>query len=124
MTRIRGDKNQFWNAAAVGVGGKSAVVDIGRSTDQITIFATVSGATTLSVEIAHMGDITSEGILPEEDDSIWFPLSYVNSGTNTSLVFAGAGNGAWIIPDIAFMHCRLSSSAAATITAGWQAVGD
>lgn len=123
MARIRGDKNQFWNAASVGVNGKSAVADIGRDTDQITIFAAVNGATTISVEIAHMGDVTAEGVLPEEDDTVWFPLAYINSGTNTSYVFAGAGNGAWIIPDISFMHVRLSSSAAATITAGWMAVG-
>lgn len=124
MARLRGDKNQFWNNVATGAVGKSAVADIGRDTDQITIFATVSGATTISVEVAHTGDVTAEGVLPEEDDSIWFPLSYINSGTNTSFVFAGPANAAWVIPDIAFMHVRLSSTNNVTATAGWLAVGD
>lgn len=122
--RLRGDKNQFWNNVVTGAAGKSSVADIGRSTDQITIFATVSAATTISLEIAHMGDISSEGVLPEEDDSIWFPLSYINSGSNTSFVFAAAGSAAWIIPDISFMHVRLSSTNSVTATAGWMAVGD
>lgn len=124
MSRLRGDKNQFWNAAAVGSGGKSAVVDIGRSTDQITIFVQAGAATTITVEVAHMGDITSEGVLPEEDDSVWYPLSYIASTQPVQYVFAGAGNAAFIIPDIVFMHVRLSSSAAVTLTAGWMAVGD
>jgi hypothetical protein len=57
MARLRGDKNQFWNGAVTGAAGKSAVADIGRDTDQITIFATVSAATTISVEVAHTGDV-------------------------------------------------------------------
>lgn len=122
--RLRGDKNQFWDAAAVGISGTSAIVDIGRSVDQITIFVTTNAATTVTVEVAHTGDVSSQGVLPEEDDSVWFPLYYVGGASILGLTFAGAGNGALIIPDIAVMHVRLRSSAAATITAGWLAGGE
>lgn len=124
MSRIRGYSNGFWNNIATGAGGTSSIVDIGRSASQIVINATVSGATTISVEVAHTGNITSQGVLPEEDDSVWYPLYYINSAQQSSFVFAGAGSAAWIIPDISFMHVRLRSTANVTATAGWMAVGE
>lgn len=118
--RLRGDKDAFWNNIAVGVGGISNIVDVGREVEQVGFFVTVSAATTITIQVAHEGDVTSEGILPEGPDTVWFDLFYTNNAQPVQLVFAAAGSAMVILPDVAFMHCRLKSSAAATITAGWQ----
>ncbi len=117
-TRLRGDKDQFWNNIAVLANGTSNAVDLGRGIEHIVLFVTASAATTISVQVAHTGDITSQGILPDDAPSTWFDL--FRSDTGTAVSFAvGPGSRALIVNDLAVMHMRLLSSAAATITAGW-----
>jgi hypothetical protein len=117
MARRRGDVNQFWNNAAVGIGGVSAIVSIGNEVNQVAIFTTVSAATTVKVQVAHSGDMTAEGILPDGTPVTFFDLFYLN--TAVTQVFSAGGSAAMIIPDFAPQWIRLVSSAAATITAGW-----
>lgn len=121
--RLRGDVNQFWNNDAVGVNGTSAVVDIGRSVENVLIFVTTNAATTINVQVAHTGDITSQGVLPDGTPATFFNLYRGDAagGIPVSLTFAGAGSQALVVPDLAVMHLRLLSTAAATITAGWLA---
>jgi hypothetical protein len=118
--RIRGDKNQFWDNVATGAGGASAIVDVGRSVEQIVLFVTVGGATTISVEVAHPGDQTAEGIFPEGADgsSVWHPFKYANDAV-IAHVFAGSGSVAIALPDVPFQHIRLKSTNNVTATAGW-----
>jgi hypothetical protein len=132
--RLRGDKNQFWDAVAAGGGSFSSVVDIGRSIDNVLIFMTTGAATTITVQVAHEGDVTSEGLLPDQpstDTYTWFDLYRADVTDPTTaagvvkITFAGAGSGALLINDLsAAMHLRLKTSGAATITAGWQAASD
>lgn len=117
-----GDKNAFWDNVAAGAGSASNAVQIGRRIENVAIFVTTSGATNITVEAAHSGDITSEGILPEGDGSVWGQLRYLND--TLTLALAGAGNGVMLIPDIPFEFIRLRTSAAVTLTAGWMGQGE
>ena len=119
MPRRSGDKNAFWDNASVGVGGTSTAVELPRGVDNLAIYITVDAATTVSLEVAHSGDITSEGLLPDGNAGVWFPLYYTNILVQN--VFAGAGSVAILVPDFAAGWVRLKSSAAAVITAGWEA---
>lgn len=122
MAYRTGDKNAFWNNAAVGAAGVSAIVELGRGVENIAIFVTTSAATTITVSAAHSGDITAQGILPDDAAGVFGPIKYI--ADPLTLVFAGAGSQVLMIPDVAFAFLQLSSSAAATITAGWMGSGE
>lgn len=116
--RRSGSPTSFWNNVAVGVAGTSNPVELARDADQLAIYATVSGATTLVLEVAHSGAVTAEGNLSNTVVANWGPLYYINSSDAVQLVLAGAGSAALIVPDFAPGWVRLRSTAAATITAG------
>lgn len=120
MRRV-GDFNAFWNNVAVGIDGVSSAIEIPRAAANLVIYATVSGATTLNVQVAHAGEPNLEGYIPDTPQATWHNLLYTN--IPCQLVFAGAGSAATIIPDIVPGFYRLQSTAAATITAGWEAGG-
>lgn len=139
-TRIHGSPTDFWDGTTVynagtnprggttvGIGGYSAWVNLSRGNDQMLIYATVSAAATLTLEVGHHGAATSDGNEPNAASApaSSFPLSYINTGTPIQIVAAGAGSFAIQIPDISFQWCRLKTSAAlATVTAGWEATGE
>jgi hypothetical protein len=86
---------------------------------QLIIYVTSSGSTTVSVEVAHSGNLTSEGILPEGTPGTWHALTY--TGITMSIAFAGAGSTALMIPDVPFGLVRLSNlTGAVNLTAGWE----
>jgi len=122
--RRTGSPTSFWNAASVGIGGNSSVVEIPRGAEQIGIYITVSAATTISAQIAHHGVLNPDGTEPDHSTlpTSWFQLYYIN--TPVQIVFSSAGSAALIVPDFEPNWIRLSSSAAATITAGHEVTGE
>lgn len=122
--RRTGSPTSFWNNVAVGVAGVSNVVEVPRGAEQVAVFVTVSAATTVTVQIAHHGANTSQGSEPDHGvlPTNFFNLYYIN--TACQIVFAAAGSIAMIIPDFEPNWIRLSSSAAATITAGHEVTGE
>lgn len=138
-TRIHGSPTGFWDGTTtfnqvtnpgggltVGVGGTSKPQNIARGNDEMMIYVTVSAATTVTVEVGHHGAPTAEGSEPDAatPPATFHQLHYTSTATPVQLVFAGAGSFAIQIPDIAFNWIRLRTSAAANITAGWEASGD
>jgi hypothetical protein len=119
--RLSGDKNAFWDNAAVGAGGTSAAIELPRGGEQFTIYVAASAATTITVQVAHSGDLSTEGILSDPNAGTWHNLNYVN--TPVTLAMAGSDAKAMQIPDFNSRWVRLSSSGAATITAGWELSG-
>jgi hypothetical protein len=95
--RRHGNPTGFWNNVAAGAASNSTAVEVPRGMENIAIFITTAGATTIQVQCANSGALSSEGILPDGTPSVWFPLEYL--GTAVSKVFAGAGSACIIIPD-------------------------
>jgi hypothetical protein len=126
MPRRAGSPTAFWNNAAVGVNGASSAILMARDFQQISIYVTSSAATTITVEAAHHGALTPEGNEPDASTppATFGTLFYMNDATPVRLVLAGAGTQALIVPDFAPAWIRLRSSAAATITAGFELAGD
>jgi hypothetical protein len=124
MARRTGSITSFWNNAVVGVAGTSTARMVPRGSEQLAIFVTTSAATTITLQAAHHGDLTAAGNEPDESSppTTWFNLSYLN--TPLTMTFASAGSAAMIIPDFEPAWIRLLSSAAATITAGYEITGD
>lgn len=116
-----GDKNAFWDAATTGAAGVSTAVEVARGLEQFAVYVTVSGATTITVQVAHHGDVTSEGLEPEGNVGVWHDLYYLDTAIST--VFAAAGSRVLMIPDFAPAWVRLKSSASVTATAGWEGTG-
>lgn len=110
----------------VSAGGTSKKVIMARGAEQVTLFVTVSAATTVSLEAAHHGALTAEGNEPDASsppaDAAFGTVYYIN--TPCSITFASAGTVAMIIPDFEPAWVRLRSSAVATITAGFELTGD
>jgi len=123
-SRRAGSPTAFWNNVAVGAAGTSTPVYLPRGVEQIAIYATVSGATTLTLEAAHHGALTAEGNEPSQNNppSTFYSVQYIN--TAVQLVFAGAGSIANIVPDFEPVWIRLRSAGAVTITAGFEVTGD
>jgi hypothetical protein len=119
-----GSPNKLWNNTAVGVGGTSTPVLLPRGSEQIVFYITVGGATTVSVEVAHHGSLAANGEEPDQSNppATFFPISYINTVCN--VVFAGAGSAALLIPDFEPAWIRLRSTAATTITAGYEVSGE
>lgn len=124
MARRTGSTTAFWNSAVVGANGVSTARMVPRGSEQLAIYVTTSGATTITLQVAHHGDLTAAGNEPDESSppATWFNVSYLN--TPLTLTFAGAGSAAMIVPDFEPAWIRLLSSAAATITAGYEITGD
>lgn len=116
--RRSGNPTSLWNNVAVGANGTSNAVELARSSDQLVIYVTTSGATTITLETAHSGAVSSEGVLSDTATTDWGPLYYINTDSPVELVLAGAGSASWIVPDFAPGWIRLRSSAAVTLTAG------
>lgn len=121
-----GSPTSLWNNVAVLAGGASNVINLPREGAQICIFVSVSAATTVALEVAHHGALTSEGNEPDAGvppaSSAFHPCYYIN--TPVEIAFTGAGKAAIIIPDFEPDWIRLTSSGAATITAGHEITGD
>ena len=111
-----GDRNSFWDNAAAGANSVSNAVELSRSSENLAIYVTVGGATTITVEAAHPGDVTNEGILADGAAGDWGQVVY--NVDPIQFVFAGAGSRVLLVPDFAPSWVRLRTSAAVTITAG------
>jgi hypothetical protein len=118
MARRVGDKNQFWNNVAVGSNATSATVRLPHSVGTLALFLTTNGATTIKLQAAHPGDLSSSGNEPDTADTVWHDAYLLGAG-QIQHVFAGAGSAVLVVPDAAFVHVRLHNLTAATITAGW-----
>lgn len=119
-TRRSGSKTALWNAAVTGINGKSNSIELPRWGDQLAIYITVNGATTITVEVGQSADINTDGTLADTAPSTWFPLFW--NQTQVQNVFAGSGSASIIVPDFVAAFVRLSSSASVTATAGWEMV--
>jgi hypothetical protein len=124
MARRVGSLNKLWNNQAVLLNGVSNAVNLPRGVEQVSIFITVSAATTVSLEVAHHGSLTSEGNEPDESSppSTWFQFYYID--TPVQVAFTTPGSAVLNVPDFEPEWIRLRSSAAATITAGYEVTGD
>jgi hypothetical protein len=125
--RFVSDLNAFWdNAAAVGAGANSSVVELSRGISNFMIWVTSSGATEIFVEIGMSPDIVG-GVEQDPPPGTWFDLLYLEQADTDrqKIVFAGAGSRALLIPDIAFRFVRLRNlTAGVTLTAGYSGVAD
>lgn len=121
-----GSPTSLWNNVAVGVGGVSNPVLLPREGAQVCVFISVSAATTVSLQVAHHGALTAEGNEANAgtppDTNSFYTLYYID--TPIQVAFTVAGKAAIIVPDFEPGWIRLSSSAAATITAGHEITGD
>lgn len=115
MTRIR-RVNQIWGTldaagapvvAATGAGGKSNWATVGAA-EGVTIFISVSGATTIGIE-ASAGSAS-----PARNDiaagTIGYPVFKQDGSGALQFVFAGAGTAALNLSPFAPEHVRLSST--------------
>lgn len=121
MPRRSGDKNQFWDAVVVGANGTSTAVELPRAMDSLALYITTSGATTITLQASHSGDITAEGLLPDTNSGTWADVTYID--VPIQKVFAGAGSAVILIPDFVPGWIRLFNlTAGVTITAGWETI--
>lgn len=58
---------------------------------------TVSAATTISIQVAPLSSVTSEGVLPDTNTGVWHQLYYVSDPIQ--IIFASAGSASIIVPD-------------------------
>jgi len=114
--RRSGSPIGFWDNVAAGANSVSTAVEVMRDADQLAIFVTVSGATTISVECAHSGAVNDDGTLTDDNASDWGQLYYID--TPLQIAFSSAGSISLIIPDFEPGWIRLRTSNAVTITAG------
>ena len=132
-SRRRGEKDIFWNAATVSSGDVSTAIQTGRDADNFAIYIQTSGASAFQVQVAHIGDQTADGVLPDPDaqNFVWHDLWYLgNSGQGNStpitLTFSGAGALATLIPDYEpdWTRLKCTSGSSVTVTAGFELQGD
>jgi hypothetical protein len=148
--RPTGSPTAFWDGATTynattNPGGGLAVTAnavskssrIPYDVDQVTIYVFANAATTISVEVAHWGTLTSEGDQPDgstpASSTSFYPF-YYGGGTPGALTLAlpatvtptTAGFAAAIeIPDWTAVWLRLRSSGAnVNLTAGWEGRAD
>lgn len=117
-----GSPTAFWNNVAAGANATSSEVVISRGVENLVLYVTGNGATTITVEAAHGGAVTTQGILPEGVATAWGPLFYLNDAVTITL--AGAGTVVKILPDFVGGLLRLRTSAAVTLTAGLEMAGE
>lgn len=141
----RGSPVSFWGtmstatppvptAVAVTAGTASNAVQVGRGTNMFTFFINSSGASTFTLQAAHVGQFTNQEIMPDPDDQtfVWYDLWYLgNSGSGNStpitLAFTGAGTLASLVPDFEVDWVRLKrtdAGASVNVYAGHEAWGD
>ena len=139
----RGKRTSFWGTVdtsnvpqpvAVAAGNVSTAVQLGRGTNMFCFFINSSGASTFTLQAAHVGDFSSQGIIPDPDDQtlVWFDLWYLgNSATGNStpitLTFSGAATLASLVPDMEVDWVRLKrtdAAASVNVYAGHEAWGD
>jgi len=87
---------------------------------------TTNAATTISIEVAPRFTTSGEGVWSEEESgATWYTL--VTPGASASPVqhvFGTAGSAAILISDFVPGQVRLKTSGAATLTAGYETIGD
>lgn len=132
-SRRYGNRVAFWGSAdpagvitgqAVGVGATSRKVELSQ-TRGVVISINTSAATTVSIEVANSSDQYSKDSPNQSSDTgeNWMPL-YLGAGTTANkveIIFASAGNAALMVDDLVPGWIRLRSSAAVTISAGFEA---
>lgn len=132
-SRRRGAKDAYWGAALVNAGDVSPAIQVGRDADNFSIFIQADKASSFQLQVAHIGDQTPDGVLPDPDaqNYVWHDVWYLgNSGTGNStpitLTFSGAGALATLIPDFEMDWTRIKvlTGTNVTVTAGFELQGD
>lgn len=118
--RRSGRATALWNNASAGANSFSNAVELQRGAENLTLFVSASAATTVSLQVAHSSEVTSEGVNPDASDANWMDAFYVNTASAIQLVFAGSGKAALLVPDFGPGWIRLKTSAAVTLTAGYE----
>jgi hypothetical protein len=152
-TRRHGNRAAFWGSinpttlaltpATVNANDVSAVVGVGRASDQVTFFVDAGAAFTAKIQVAHSSPATGdtvEGIAWDYDslgfgtntlaNTNWFDLYYMSGdsaggGVQSVIKLTGAGRQAVMIPDWVDGYIRLvcTIGAAVAVVAGYEAVG-
>ena len=129
--RRRGYRKGYWDTATVSANAISLAGEIGRNGagEQFCIYITVDKASTFQIQVAHTGDIASDGTGTDQEAldlslaANWYDLGI--QGVNQVITFTGAGNQAYMIPQFepnwVRLKCLTGSSVA--VTAGWEAWG-
>lgn len=128
----RGSPTAFWNGATVNAGDISNGQQIGRGQNMFTVFVQSSGTATFQLQAAHVGAMSSQGILPTgTTPSAWFDLWYLGTsglGNSTPITINGTGafNIASLVPDFEVDWVRLKCTAGTgvVVTAGFESWGD
>ncbi len=98
----------LWSAAATGAAGRSSVVKMGSATNAV-LFVSVDGATDITIEVSPgtggpgINDFNS-------GTAVWYPLYEQDLSAAQKITFAGAGKGAFYLPQIAAEYISLVSS--------------
>lgn len=101
----------------------SSAVEIPRFAENLALYLNASAATTLTLQVAHSGTPTSEGIAADANAGNWMPVYLV--GDALAVTFSGAGTRCVLIPDFVPGWIRLvSSNGNVLITAGWEIISD
>lgn len=130
----RGSPTAFWNNATVAAAAVSPASQVGRKVNMFTLFVKSSGTATFTLQTAHVGSYSVQGILPDASDEafVWHDLWYLGTsglGNSTAMVIGGTGAFAIasIVPDFEVDWVRLKrtdAGADATVTAGYEGWGD
>lgn len=139
----RGSRVAFWGTinastnAATGVtvnaNDVSSAVLVGRETNMFCWYVSSSGASSFQLQVAHVGEFSAQGIVPDPDDitKVWHDLWYIgnsNVGNSTPnvITFTASGAIASLIPDFEPGYVRLKCLTGTTVTviAGFEAWGD
>lgn len=138
----RGSRVSFWgtiNASNVATGvtvnanDVSAAVQVGRDTNMFALYINTSGTSTFQLQVAHVGEFSSQGIMPDPDDitKVWHDLWYLgNSGvgnaTPCTVAFSSSGAIATIVPDFEpnWVRLKCTVGTGVTVYAGFEAWGD
>lgn len=123
MIRRHGQVDGFWGqdgvAEETGASGTSRPVQLGQAVDQFVFYVDVSGATVITVEVAHSGEPAADGTGPEAPaDADYKALYWMDKAIN--FTFTGSGSAAIIVPDFTPGWVRLKSSNDVSCLAGWE----
>lgn len=99
----------------------SSAVELPRFAENLALYLNASAATTLTLQVAHSGAPTAEGILADANAGNWMPAYLM--GDAVAVTFSGAGTRCLLVPDFVPGWIRLvSSNGNVLLTAGWEII--
>ncbi len=128
MIRRHGQPDGFWGQYStqiyqnVPASGTSNIVQLGQGTDQFVAYINVNGPTTITVQVAPAGALTSDGSDPNYPPpaSAFMNLYWNATPINVTFTAPTGGTAALIVPDFAPGWVRLTTTNAVGAICGWE----